>query len=225
MGPAIELGIYHHKTFENLLSFYRNIPIIQSDLMYDDFSTQAFPSEFYLIFGKSNDYIHKGLVDSFKYTIPNTLNRIVRISNIASNVSDYFNRLDCIGAFRTTNTRYITYLLKVLLHDEPFFHTELLKKNDSIIILAKCNNTQKLNLLRVVKTINELLNKNEIEYYNLPKALKDDINSKLNDFDIERFVFYQGLPVFPLRNEKKYIPIDFLPRQDASKLTEIICNG
>ena len=230
VGPAVELLAFHHVSFEEIFNKLKKfVPMDETPA--NLFNTVRFPKEFYDLFPPSEDSIHRGLIESFRYTSPNAFNRLVEAISAStlnkdSFISNHKPNFNYSRVLNMDNRRLVTYLLGRCLQQEDPMHLDLLtERNGNLCLYASANTRQIKHMDRIVDLIQQSQDSPEINLRRMPKEINDDIISKLNGADPFNYVFFIGHPTMPLQKGSTYIPFDFLIRSDAYRLVTIMEAG
>ncbi len=229
VGPAVELLIFYYGNFEALIQKMQKFQKIE-ETPQTAFGTVNFPEEFYSLFPPSEDYIQQGLVRSFRYTTPNTFNRIVDAIGAQSlDVNQFliehnprFNYQREVG---TDSNRLIAYFLGTMIQDSQTCHIDILTGKDSATIYAAAEIAEQKTLDEACNLIDRLQKTRELNLHILPEKIRKDIERKCAGQDPERYTFFIGSPQLPLVPGRIYIPFDFLVRVDAYKLIKVMEAG
>ncbi|MFH1506519.1 MAG: hypothetical protein ABIE94_06055 [archaeon] len=229
VGPAAELAIHYHKSFDRVLEIIKHFPRLYEDFS-NLFSTRSFPPDFYLLFPPSDDYVSNGLVGSFRFTTPNTFNRLVEAANAKTLDLDEYVQLHRPAftyhhQFSLDNPRLVSYFLQSLLRGGDYFHVDLLDNASQIVFLASSDALGQKKLDDLCGTIDALNVSGELNWDNLPTSIRDDIYLKCGQKDTTKYVFFVGSPEFPIDRQRIYVPFDFLVRDDASDLIRVMEEG
>jgi hypothetical protein len=230
VGPATELFAYHHGDFRKIFDKMRSFSPMEENFG-NAFNTTSFPREFYNMFPESEDPIHRGLVESFRYTSPNTFNRLVEaISASTLDKSTFLKnhspKLNYKRILKTGHSRFVTYFLGTLFKEHEPFHIDLLtEQNGNIALYASANSSQVRDLDGVADLIEQSKDDREIDIGKMPRMLYEDIASKLMGEDPLKYRFFVGQPNLPIKDDTFYVPFDFLVRSDARKLVKVMEAG
>ena len=229
VGPAVELLVFHHGNFEHVLKQMKNLEPVPEDFSYA-FLARPFPAEFYNIFPESEDYIHRGLVESFACTMPNTFNRLVEsvraeTLDVGEFLQSHKPRFTYKRKLNGKNNRLVNYFLDKLLQDEPYFHVDVLNEGKDMAAYAAASKGQERVLDKVLDVAESVQDDKELDIQAIPRRLREDVASKTGGEDPEKYTFFVGSPGMPLKQGKIYIPFDFLVREDANKLIKVMKNG
>lgn len=226
VGPAAELGIYHHGSFEQWLNIIQEIPPMIED--FDSaFATHLFPSEFYAMFPSSDDYIHIGLVDSFRYTTPITFNRLLdaansRTLNLQTFMRHHTPPYTYVRRLPTSHYRLIAYILGLVLKGKEYFHIDILIDPPRLVLCAHATKGEATLLNDAFSTIERLHGMRELDVTIHP-AIEKDVASKIDAPNT--YTFFIGKPALPMRENIVYVPFDFLVRSDAIALIKVMEEG
>ena len=227
VGPAVELLGYQGLTFEELLERFSDFKGLDENFA-NAFATIPFPKEFYNLFMKSPDSIHEGLVASFRYTTPNSFNRLIEAAKFGGvDIRDFVERhkpvFNHMQELNTQSNRLAAYVLGTVLKPHPYFHVDHLVCGDIIKVYASASDGERAQLDRAGSLVDTLTTKREFEVDAVPSEIKNDIASKFPE--ASRYRFFIGHPDFPLIKGKTYIPFDFLVRADYKKLATVMEGG
>ncbi len=228
VGPALELMVYHYKDLEEILGRIGQLSLLPESFS-NHFGTVLFPEEYKALFPELDDYIHQGLVDSFKYTTPNTYNRLIECAKTSPESSE-----DFVGLHKpefsysrevpSNHYKMLAHLLGTSLSEQPFFHIDILNGKDKMRLYANANPSQRELLDITLDSFERIPSNQDVHYERLPKAMQQDLQSKLNSSH-ERYTYFVGSPTLPLSRDKVYVPFDFLLREDCVDLIEISERG
>lgn len=227
VGPAVELGIHYNSTFNSLIKKFRDFSLLKSDAG-TQFESMDFPREYYELFEKSDNYVNQGLVKSFRFTTPNTYNRLIKVSKLNSlNLKDYVRNenLNKVSELNTDNERLVSYVLRTNLQNQDYFQIDLLNSNGNIQVWSSGTSAEQKRLMDICNEIDEFCKKKEFGFNELSDSLKKDSSNKLSGLDLDKYVFFIGSPKMPLVQNNIYIPVDFLIRPDAEKLIKVMEYG
>ena len=215
VGPAVELAVYHWKTVETILSIISDMSCLP-DRGRGAFRTVAFPTAYKKLFPEQNDFIHMGLVNSFRYTLPNTFNRLIEVAKRPCLAAEDFLAFHQPGLpyrtdLPTNDPRAATLYLATLLPDDAPEHMELLRHGSHLSIHA----TSGEGLPEVKHMLAQLPSRGIVPLDLLPACIALQIGG-FSDDD----VVFRGLPPTPLDQRKHYIPFDALLRDDAKSIVE-----
>lgn len=224
VGPAVELGLYQHGSFERFKEAISELPVMQSTLK-DSFSTMSFPEQFHGLFGKSKDYVHEGIVKSFKYAAPNTFNRLIDVTtndyaSFGEFIDSHPKKLSFSRRLSTDNERFLMYMLNLLIDPLDDYAVELERTSKGLKVHSSADTIN-----AICDEVESLYKKKQIELGNMPQAMRDDVKNKLGQSDISEYLFFVGRPEGQLNRRKVYVPFDFLVRGDAAKLIGIMEEG
>lgn len=228
VGPALELMIYHYKSLNEILGRIGEMHPINEDFI-NHFGTVVFPKEYYSLFPNIDDYIHIGLVNSFKYTTPNTFNRIIKCArskpeSLEDFISSHNPSFNYFATLPIVNYKVLAYILDVSLSEEPFFHLDVFPENTKFSLYANANRSQKYLIQEVCNSIQNISYNKDILFNELPEIIQKDLQGRMS-FDPNKFIYFVGRPSLPLSKLKTYVPFDFLIREDCDKLIRIIEEG
>jgi hypothetical protein len=227
VGPAAELLIYHNKKLQNVIGKIKDFVQLNDDFS-GYFNTTAFPNEFKELFGKSEDYIHKGLVDSFRYTCPNTYNRLIEICTFGGlNINKFIKRhnpaFNYIKELPSNNCRLLFYVLGSGLKGKKFFHMDILPVKDKQFLFAKTSKSEASLMNQLCQDIGSVISEGDLNYSKLPRYIQENIASRCAD--PARYIFFAGKPSLQIKKNAIYVPFDILIREDAEKLISIMESG
>ncbi len=228
VGPALELMVCHHKDLKRIFKKMGQLSPIPESFS-NHFGTVLFPEEYKSLFPELDDYIHRGLIDSFKYTTPNTYNRLIECVKTSPESSE-----DFVGLHKpefsysrevpSNHYKMLAHLLGTSLSEQPFFHIDILSSKNNMRLYANANPSQRELLDTALDSFESIPSNQNISYERLPKAMQQDLQSKLNQAP-ERYTYFVGSPTLPLSKDKVYVPFDFLLREDCADLIEISERG
>lgn len=231
VGPAIELAIYFLSNFEELTKKLKQVLPITSERISSGFRTITFPEQFYELFRKEDNPVYRGLIESFRHTVPNTLNRVVEAAHIESLepkefLEEHRPRLNYRRLLKTGNDRLVMHFLATA-SEETFKQTkdvQLLREGKNVILYASVEgDSSKSSLETFCKNIERVSLQGEIDPSHIDRRVRTDIESALR-FGKD-YIIFVGQPEFPLDRTKTYIPFDILIRSDANKLIRLIEGG
>ncbi len=228
VGPALELMTYHHKDLERILKEIGQLSPIPETFS-NHFGTVLFPEEYKSLFPELDDYIHKGLVDSFKYTTPNTYNRLIECSKNSPGSAKNFVDLHKpkFSYFRevpSNHYKMLAHLLGTSLSEQPFFQIDILNRGEKMQLYASANKSQRELLDTTLDSFERIPSNQDIPYEGLPNVMQKDLQSKLSS-PAEKYTYFVGSPTLPLSKDKIYVPFDFLLREDCEDLIKISERG
>ncbi len=224
VGPAVELGIYHHDTFRKWLQYVRACqPIPETPR--NAFTTIPFPTSFMSMYPPSKDHIHQGLVKSFRYTMPNTFNRLLEaVSAETLDISRFLERHQPRFNYSrnvVNHNRLVVFVLGAMLRDEPPLHIDILPAHRCLRIYASVDERRRRTLDRGCDVIDRLATRRDMG--SLPDSIESAI-AQICDTSAN-YEFFVGMPHLPLRSDTVYIPFDFLMRSDAQMLIKVMEDG
>ena len=231
VGPAIELAIYFLDNSEELVKKLKQVRPITSKGISSGFRTITFPEQFYELFGREDNTVYRGLIESFRYTVPNTLNRIVEVAHLGSlELKEFLEghrpRLNYRRLLKSGNDRLVMHFLATA-SEETFRQTsdvQLLREGKNVILCASVEgDPSKSSLESLCRDIERVSVQGEIAPSHIDRRVRRDIESALM-FGRD-YVVFVGQPRFPLDRTKTYIPFDILIRSDADKLIRLIEGG
>jgi hypothetical protein len=228
VGPALELLTFHYGNLNKILGRFSNLSPLEGSFS-DHFGTVLFPEEYKALFPDIDDYIHRGLVDSFKYTTPNTYNRLIECAqNLPDSTEDYINSHQPTFNYRRdipgSHYKMLAHLLSTQLNEQPFFHTEILNMDGGLQVYACLNDFQRRVLDSALDSFEGIPYNQNISYEELPKPMQQDLQRKVGSV-AKRYTYFVGKPSLPLSQGKIYIPFDFLLREDCQDLVNVSERG
>ncbi len=224
VGPAAELAIYHWRKLDTVLdiiSSMRRLPEHGADA----FRTIPFPEDYFTLFPQRPDYIHTGLVTSFRYTLPNTFNRLIavasrRISDPRDLLVQHEHPYTHQVALPTHDARLVAFMCASVLTHGAAPHIELLPGDDGLVMYSAGSDDCMATLGDLVRSIAAIPARGELSVDALPTAVKESVARALGDA-----VLFRGLPSLPLVRGTIYVPFDILIRADAPQLIDVIREG
>jgi len=228
VGPALELMIYHHRSMDDVLKKIKELSPLEESFS-DHFGTVLFPKGYYDLFPEVDDYIHRGLVDSFKFTTPNTFNRLIECARANPNSSEEFTsshnpRFNYVRNIPSNHYKMLAHFLGTHLYGEQFFHIDILADGEGMQVYSKTDNTQRELLKESLDSLEEIPYNQDVSYDQLPLVMQEDLRKRLTS-DPTKYTYFVGRPTLPLSKDKTYVPFDFLLREDCNDLVEIIEGG
>lgn len=229
VGPAVELLIYHYRTFEETMKRICKFSPVQENFS-NIFVTRPFPKEFYDLFPPMQDHVHRGLVKSFRYTVPNTYNRLLECFNrptlsLSHFIEEHHPRFRVHYKLTTKHNKLVAYFLGSILQGYDSFHIDILPGKEGLAIYANASSSQAKVLEKICEQVEAFKSEKELVFPTLPKGIQRDIEAKCRGKDPSRYVFFIGEPRFPLNKNKVYIPFDFLLRSDCYNLIKVMEEG
>lgn len=228
VGPAMELLIFHYGNLNEILERFGNLPPLEGSFS-NHFGTVLFPEEYKALFPDMDDYVHRGLVDSFKYTTPNTYNRLIECAqNLPDSVEDYINSHKPVFNYGRdvpgTHYKMLVHLLGTQLNGRPFFHIEIFNIGGELQVYACLNDSQRKVIDFTLGSFEKIPRNQNISYEELPNPMQQDLQRKVGSA-AKRYTYFIGKPSLPLSQRKIYIPFDFLLREDCQDLVKISERG
>jgi hypothetical protein len=228
VGPALELLTYHYKSLDKILEKIGEIQPVNETFL-DHFGTIKFPQQYYDLFPPINDPIHAGLVTSFKFTTPNTYNRLIECAKSRPKSKEDFTKnhnpkFNYSKQVTTDHYKMLAYFLGTQLSGEIFFHLDVLGDKQGLRLYANTNDQQRKLIDGILNSIGKIPYNWDISYDELPKTMQKDLQKKLG-VNPRQFTYFVGRPSLPLSNNKTYVPFDFLIRDDCDALIKITSDG
>jgi len=227
VGPAVELGIYHHGTMEGIVAALRRCSpfSIPGPRM---FETAPFPQAFHEIFPPVDDYVHKGLLQSFRFTVPNTFDRLLEVIRAQTlSVDRYIRHHVPRFSYRRTilghNMRMALYVLQHMLPESELLHIDLLSSSSGIDVLASCPQSLLPTIDQCCDLISELQRSGEVCVRSLPSQIRQSIMAQLSALRGAKARVFIGMPQESLVPDAVYIPLDLLTRTDSDRLVAVLC--
>jgi len=220
VGPAAELAIYVNSTADKVFDKISRIPKL-NETNKCFLTEQAFPREFFELFGEANDYIMEGLISSFRHTTPNTLNRLIRVAKQRpSSLNEYIhvNKPETILRFNSVyNIRLINLILSI--HMKYANETiDILIDENELVILTSISDME-----IVTKAINEAKIIEKKGYFDLSEtssSVADYINNTIGNRNLRDYHFFIGMP--KNMSNQTPIPFDFLTRPNCRNLINLL---
>jgi len=228
VGPALELMVYHYGDMETILNKMKKLKPIPESFS-DHFGTTLFPEGYKSLFPDLKDYIHNGLVDSFKYTTPNTYNRLIECAHsLPESQEDFVDShkpsFNYARQISSNHFKMLAHILGTQLSRKPFFHVDILTNNGSLNVYANVEVDERQLLDETVDSFERIPYNRDISYRDLPRTMQENLQRKISS-NPQRYTYFVGRPSLPLAREKIYVPFDFLLREDCDDLIKISERG
>ncbi len=216
VGPACELAIAHIGSLDRVLDKLCRLDPISGA---PPFSTVPFPDGYRRLFPEPDDHVVKGLVDSFRLTMPNTFNRLIRVAaEPMLDPQEYIDNHPVQFNYRAPlagDARFVTFILNELLQPEDVKDVELMYEG-GIVLYASTGDTAAIK--DIVHRISEAPQRGLVP----GGILAENTWQWLEERGITLFL---GLPELPMDDGKWYIPLDIIVRSDQGKLVGLMKEG
>lgn len=212
VGPAVELAIHHLGSLDAVLETLAAQPRLEASGP-RAFQTRPFPEGYRDLFPRPDDPVVEGLIGSFRYTIPNTWDRLVEVARSPTTDPDAFVARQTPRLQQRRIPRIDSRLLILFLTDLPASrqtHIEILPVGSELRLLAD-------DLTGIEPLIDKLVRLPRRG--NIPlELLPDRIGEILGAGDS----VFMGMPTSLHARGDTQVPIDILVRADAVKLVDIL---
>ncbi len=213
VGPACELAISHLGSLNKIL---RTLQCLDPISWAPPFCMVSFPDVYKRLFPEPNDYVVKGLIDSFRFTIPNTFNRLIRVASEPTlDTKIYIDNHPAQFSYRVPvpgDARFVIFMLNELLQPQYLRDIELMDEGGLVLYATESN-------ARVIEEIAYTISKIPTRGTIRGDMLPDNTRKWLDD---RRIVTFRGLPETPLSDARLYVPFDIVARKDREGLVKLI---
>jgi len=215
VGPACELAIANFSTLDRVLECLRILKPITNK---HPFSKVRFPDGYKRLFPESEDYVVKGVIGSFRYTMPNTYNRMIRVACkptteplelIENNAESFEFRTSLLGDFR-----FVSFMLNGLLCSENAKSVELMDEG-GLVLYATTGNAS---ITDAVQRIIETPERGIVNTSLLPKITQRWLEE-------HKISLFRGMPGELTDGDRLFVPLDIVVRNDREKLVELMREG
>jgi len=177
-----------------------------------------FPDGYKRLFPESEDYVVKGVIGSFRYTMPNTYNRMIRVACkptteplelIENNAESFEFRTSLLGDFR-----FVSFMLNGLLCSENAKSVELMDEG-GLVLYATTGNAS---ITDAVQRIIETPERGIVNTSLLPKITQRWLEE-------HKISLFRGMPGELTDGDRLFVPLDIVVRNDREKLVELMREG
>jgi len=216
VGPACELAIANLNSLDRVLEKLRCLEPIKGA---PPFSTVPFPTGYRMLFPEPDDHVVKGLIDSFRFTMPNTFNRLIRVANRPTlDPQDYTYNHPISFNYRAPiagDARFVTFMLNEFLQPEQAQEIELMYEG-GLVLYASTDDITAIH--DVLHRIADAPTRGVIPGSILPKSTRHWLDER-------EISIFRGLPEQPTDDNILYIPLDIIIRSDREKLVDLMRKG
>lgn len=220
VGPAAELAIYENRNVNKVLEIISGMQKLQ-ECPASSLRSQLFPKDYYKLFGKPDDYIKVGLINSFRLTTPNVFNRMIRTARLKpESIEEYIrfqNPKKIFSVSSKTNIRLLNLILLIYTQNANNL-VDIVQDKKNYFILTS-NKDEKL-INNAIKDIILIESVRYFDFDNLSSSVKRFIQGLLPNFDILKYSFFVGVPSGS--PDQIPIPFDFLVRPNAKDLITLM---